>query len=226
MSKVITNKLKEAITREVGLLLVRGKTANPCPLSAEEVQLAWNAAIDKPVFRALEELEQAGYDTSYLKYNNARASILIHDKTYLVRFPMSLYDRPELSGGAANNFDSCWPLGEEKLLSFLDWVQNAGQINYEFDNAQWVVNKLLEYCKTVGQLTRAMPDLVNFMPSEIRKELREQRRSSTMPYEWAAFPRDKVDAAQLALAKAHLLPQTLRREWGNLHAIWAVIVKP
>jgi hypothetical protein len=223
MSKPLTEKLSKEILSEVSFLLGRGKQTIICPLDQKEIDNAWKATFEPQLLAAFKTLKTAGYRTHSHKVGETTVVMLMDGAHYHVRFRQDLYDRPHKDRDAPDHFEKRWPLGADRWKEFVEWVSYASTIDGEFRNALWVVTKLLEMCKTVGQLTRALPELATFMPREIQETLREQRRASTMPYDWAAFPRDRVDLAQQALAKAYLLPDQARarRLWGDLNVTWA-----
>jgi hypothetical protein len=67
------------------------------------------------------------------------------------------------------------------------------------------VDEILSMVKTAGQLARMVPDMIPYLSPQAQQEIAGQKRASQLPYEWAAYPRDKVDAAMVTLAKCHLV---------------------
>ena len=58
---------------------------------------------------------------------------------------------------------------------------------------------------TAGQLKRMVPDLLKYLPDDKRDMLHQQVRASTLPFEWAAYDRDRVERAITYIAKCHML---------------------
>jgi len=217
----MTNKLKQEIRDETSFLVGRAKKALVCPLSPEELERAWAATFEPRTLAALKHLE---HDCGYYMKHHITSSVIItiplEGERYEVRLRQDLYKAPD----NAKDFMECWPLGDDKKKEFCEWVQHAGRIDSEFRNALYVVDALVGFCGTAGQLVRAMPELATFMPLTIGDMLRQQKRASGMPYEWAAFPKERVQQASLALAKAYMMPEPRpRRTYDGYDVTWAII---
>jgi hypothetical protein len=225
MSKQITQKLATEIKDEIEFLTGRAKQVFKIPLNAEEIENAWNATIDIDVREAFHTLDAKGYDVNGHRIHDPYINIQLDNTEYCVRFHKILLARPYNDN--LHILRQAWPLGPEKWTEFAEWVQNVGAIDAEFREAHEVVCWLLDTCGSVGQLIRAMPELATFMPKNIQTVLREQRRASTMPYDWASYPREKVERAQYALSKAFMLPDPgdMRRgKWSQISCTWATRV--
>ncbi len=221
MSTTMTNKLKQEINSETNYLLGRAKKALVCPLSNGELQEAWEATFEPQTLVALKHLSNdCGYDVYFHITSTAGVTIPLEGERYEVILQQNLYREPD----NAKDFMSCWPLSDDKKKEFCEWVQHTGRIDSEFRNALYVVDALVGFCGTAGQLVRAMPELATFMPLTIGDMLRQQKRASGMPYEWAAFPKERVQQASLALAKAYMMPEPRpRRTYDGYDVTWAII---
>lgn len=88
----------------------------------------------------------------------------------------------------------------------VDWMRMSFEDNREAALCRRVlIDDLLEMCVTAGQMRRMVPDLLKYLPPEKVQCLHNQVRASTLPFEWAAYPRDAVDRATTYMAKCHIL---------------------
>lgn len=88
----------------------------------------------------------------------------------------------------------------------IDWMRMSFEDNREAALCRKVlIDDLLEMCVTAGQMRRMVPDLLKYLPPEKVQCLHNQVRASTLPFEWAAYPREMVDRATTYMAKCHIL---------------------
>jgi hypothetical protein len=97
------------------------------------------------------------------------------------------------------------PLAGKALLA---WVRGAVQISHEIHSANSCLGDILQMASTPGQLKRMLPDLLQYLNASERNILLSQTRGSSMPYEWAAYDRNKVNELAVTMAKCKLLPES------------------
>jgi hypothetical protein len=215
-STQIGKKFSEELIKDVSKLLGRGKLAFPCPLTADERVALWNNMIRPDILAAYELLlaeEVAGSD--YLGHWNIKFKTTHGNERFLVEFVHQSPDpqtflrvRPNDSNNqhfrSADSVYDAMPGGKHE--AFTDWMRNCAMIRRDFEPALQTLKDIIKFCGTIGQLTRAIPDLHKYLKKQHQDILREQTRSSNMPYEWASFDRARVDQLQFAVAKSYLLP--------------------
>lgn len=106
-------------------------------------------------------------------------------------------------------------LGKELAAEFFTWMTRATEFTKDAELALTTVKEIVTMAKTPGQLKRMMPDLVDYVPPSYRAALRNQQRSSSVPFEWATYPREKLHAASTTLAKCTLLPSQKEFKWSE-----------
>lgn len=96
-------------------------------------------------------------------------------------------------------------LGAEPAQKLMEWVRACALMDEEIFNAQQVIEDLFGMIKTAGQLRRMVPDLFQYLPEDAREAFADQKRASSLPFEWAAYDRGKVDRMLGTFHKCHLL---------------------
>jgi hypothetical protein len=217
MSTALTSRVKKNITREVDLLLGRGWRANPFPLDQDGMYHFWHNTQPKDLVMAYEALAKAGMRTNSLTESSAELTteidgtpyrvILRHDKDCLLQRA----DRYGSFTISESDLRRCFPAPWD---CFREWCVNQANLSKQFNQAMDTMGRLLEFCSTAGQLTRAVPELKARLPKQLAEELNEQSRASNMPFEWARFDRDLVTNLQFCITKAYLLPDN-RTQWTD-----------
>ncbi len=210
----ITKTLREETTADINRLLGRGRLVFKCPLSDEDQVEFWHNMLPRDVVEAYGKLKAHNYDPSSMSSNSVRMVTEIENKKYLVRFVQqgaSDFLSKDRYGNKfvrrdVNTMINAMPT--EKWEPFKDWIENCAIIDRDFAPALVTLAEVLKFCGTVGQLTRAIPDLYKYLPSEKQELLRAQTRASNMPHEWHVFDRSRIENLQFAMAKASLLPHT------------------
>lgn len=232
MSTSISGRMSTEIQDEVSRLLGRGRTTFECPLDAKERQKLWHGMFDPAVLQAVQLLRTHEYEMSFHETIDAAFDTNLEGEPYtigLYNWTGSHATCPQLLQSYGDRYRSpdqlvaAFPQPVEDWPAFVQWVQNTGRIEKDFTEALETLTHLLGFCNTIGQLTRAVPELAQYLTREKREVLQGQKRSSNMPYEWATFDRKRIDILQFSLAKAHLLPVKHNLPWGNINGSRAVL---
>lgn len=219
-SNQLPDGTKETISTIVDQLFGRVFEAYPCPLNMDQMRdLSWALHSD-------EHLERIKY--LYADYG----------KTFFVtRFNVHL-----IVDGCAAQFQEILPkddgsnqffavpdefmrtnierpqlihrLGLSLTNELVLWLKNAKELARQFNESWGCLDELLRMASTPGQLRRMLPDLVEYLGTKERRMLMEQKRASSMPFDWAAFDRDKVTRLSDNMARCKLLPESAKT-WGN-----------
>jgi hypothetical protein len=230
MSTSISQRMATEIKEEVSRLLGRGRSAFDCPLNAEERAKLWHDSMDQNVVGAINLLEAKGYNVGFHKAVWCQFQTNLEGESYTISLWNSAHDDPSfLQLGDMSQYRGpgllvhAFPQPAERWLEFVQWVQNTGRIERDFAAAQDTLESVLDFCNTIGQLTRAVPELAQYLSTEKREILQGQKRASNMPYEWATFDRKRIDVLQFSMAKAHLFPQGHNFTWGRINKSHAVL---
>lgn len=230
MSTSISQRMANEIKDEVSRLLGRGRSAFECPLNAEERAKLWHGSMDQSVIKAVGLLEEKGYSIEYYQGQWCQFQTSLEGKAYTVNLwntdhsdPRFLQDRTNGKYRTADLLVQAFPQPVERWPDFVQWVQNTGHVERDFAAAQDILEHILGFCNTIGQLTRAVPELAQYLSGEKRDILQGQKRASNMPYEWATFDRKQIDTLQFSMAKAHLFPQGHNFCWGKITKSHAVL---
>lgn len=108
-------------------------------------------------------------------------------------------------------------MGQARWEEFLAWARAADTMSHEIALALDTSVELLDMCSTAGQMERMVPDFLRFLKPESRKALEGQKRASQLPYEWAAYPREKVDATMVTLGKCDLIKSLVTEDTDGWH---------
>lgn len=230
MTKILVKELK----KDISTLLGRGRKAFPCPFDLPELQTLWHNMLPPDTVAAYKLLKDREFDISSLCTWNVKFTVELDNK----RYELQLVDRtrsldgfldapyneknPDVAGSLVNNIHLRGARQMAHALpdiarypAFITWIENMAIIERDFAPALGTLNTILDWCNTIGQLVRAVPDLYKYLPLDRQKLLKQQGRSSNMPYEWASFDRTRVDNLQFSMAKASLLPEQ-KAEWGDI----------
>jgi hypothetical protein len=116
------------------------------------------------------------------------------------------------------------PLPSETYDEFIAWANAAAACDARQTEARSVINDIIKMLSTAGQLRRMVPELVQYLPAQIQKDIADQQRASPFPEEWASYPKDKVEKMLAALAEGHLFHGMGKRDVSRQGAAysWAV----
>ena len=109
-------------------------------------------------------------------------------------------------------------LGQHKCDEVIQWARDTAVLYDELKSAQKVVKDVFTMAKTAGQVKRMVPELLQYLPLAQRQAFEEQKRSSTLPFEWAAYPKDAVDKMTITVSKGHLLAN-MGKTSSNEHTV-------
>ncbi len=259
MSTKLNRESIDKMKRELAVLLNCGLRYTKLNMTNEEMGEFWHAGLPDELLDAYSVLAKHGVGIEYHAVSSSVGFALPIDSNtaYTVRLTV-----PGNNGGFINytremakNLPKCsldaggtvaedWPvidsiecirrMGQARFDEFLAWAIAADAMSREVATALSVVDEILGMVKTAGQLARMVPDMVNYLSTEMQQEVASQKRASQLPYEWAAYPRDKVDAAMTTLAKCHLIKGLVGEDskhvtFGGDSFSWAVkraIVQP
>lgn len=96
-------------------------------------------------------------------------------------------------------------LGTEKGRELLEWMKMTADMRGELILANKTLSDIFNMAATAGQIKRMVPDLLQYLPVKQRQAFEEQKRASTLPFEWAPYPKKNIDGMLLQISKGHLL---------------------
>jgi hypothetical protein len=101
-------------------------------------------------------------------------------------------------------------LGADLTDEVISWMRQTAVMRDELIVANRALQAIFDMAQTAGQIKRMVPDLLQYLPVQQRLAFEEQKRSSTVPFDWAPFPKDQVDVMLTQVNKGHLL-QNMRK---------------
>jgi hypothetical protein len=112
-----------------------------------------------------------------------------------------------------DTFGEALPMSEAYLAchlgpqfeDFLVWVKNSAVLYDDLITAKHTLHELFGMAKTAGQIKRMVPELMQYLPAAQRLAFEDQKRSSAVPFEWAPYPKDRIEVMLAAVNKGHLL---------------------
>jgi hypothetical protein len=118
-------------------------------------------------------------------------------------------------------------LGADLTDEVLQWMHDCANMREELILANTSLQSIFDMAATAGQIKRMVPELLQYLPARQRAAFEEQKRSSTVPFEWAPFPKKNVDVMLTQINKGHLLQNMRKPERANCtietidHVTWA-----
>ncbi|SRR6266403_3818085 len=101
-------------------------------------------------------------------------------------------------------------LGADLTDEVISWMKQTAIMRDELITANLALQQIFDMAQTAGQIKRMVPDLLQYLPTHLRIAFEEQKRASTVPFEWAPFPKAHVDVMLTQINKGHLL-QNMRK---------------
>lgn len=223
---------KERILEDLGKLYGRMYKLMPCPIEQENLPSLFNNLIPKNFRTIAAHLIENKYDVDAWFSSNVSLYADLHGNRYKVQLanfsntPRTYHDDPaktfasKLSRsfmnppGCLNNTHVNPPAYSYEQLAeafgaefkvFEDWVVNFGTLHSEVAEAWVCMNEIVKMITTAGQLRRMIPDLIQYLPKERAEALGKQVRASSLPYDWSAYDRSKVQRMLDATSKCYLI---------------------
>lgn len=253
MSTKISKNQIEEVKSHIGKLLDAGVRFTKLNMTAEEMGEFWHRGFPDELLDAYTVLASHGVGIEYHAVSSSVGFAIPIDSIRAMSVRLTIpggnggfinltramaKDHPKVMLADAGGQPEAWPalsreecikrMGQAKFDEFWNWAMAADSMSREVAVALDVTTELLDMVKTAGQLQRMVPDLMRFLKDEHRAALTDQKRASQVPYEWAAYPRDKVDAALVTLGKCDLVKGLVGEDTSGWHFggegfSWAII---
>lgn len=234
MSTRLSNGIKSDVEDALLNQLNNGVRFIDCPLTIEEQHELWIKFFPTDLVEAVQKLadHQCQVDYSFMDKTAAFHLSLGDDALHEIRFVNHASQRtffqttpkmrqafPPLVSRQENervvrdmprcpvlNRDNLAEfMGEERATAIFEWSTMCVTMDAEIESAKLAVTDIFAMIKTAGQLKRMVPDLFKYIPDEQRRAFEDQKRASTLPFEWAGYDRSRVDAMIGTLLKCQLL---------------------
>ena len=229
-STKLSDSVRADVLCEIEKHLDRLITFVPCEprIDATKFFYWWHSKLPPDYVEAFACLESYDYNLSS-ENKSEELWINLRDRQTMIRVPRGRWTKPFLAAPQSKKQRdyvlSYWNRREEifhavsprhHVVSTTDefelvfpgiteWSELAIAAFEEVRDARNTARQILSIMRSAGQLMRAVPDLMKYLPTEKRAAFANQKRASSMPYEWAAFDRVSVERLQNALGKALLL---------------------
>jgi hypothetical protein len=141
-----------------------------------------------------------------------------------------IYREVKLDGDDSNTFHtkaSCLEIDAQDMSNVLgadltdeviSWMKQTAAMRSELIIANKALEEIFGMAATAGQIKRMVPDLLQYLPTAQRIAFEEQKRASTVPFEWAPFPKSNVDVMLTQINKGHLL-QNMRKPGRQQYSV-------
>lgn len=243
----------EEVKKEIANLLDCGIRFTKLNWSNDELGEFWHKGFPNDLLDAYTILAQHGVGIEYHAVSSSVGFCVPHDAGRAMSVRLCI---PGGNGGFVNITRSMakdhptiqlpndqggaepWPIisheegikrvGQAKWDEFVTWAQACDSMSREVANALDVCTDVLDMVTTAGQLKRMVPDLLRFLSQKSVEAVEDQKRASSVPAEWAAYDRAKVDAAMVTLSKCDLVKgivtqDTLGWHYGQDGYSWALL---
>lgn len=213
-SNQLSQRSRDQVAKRLDHLWGRSLYALPCPLSYEErLTLAQTNIMEQDV-RAIHSLRYLGIFTPV---ERVLFTIETADGRDEVRFVLYGDDQHSPLFGV-RNVPTCKRrdvirerLGPETARRFFEWLDMTIALSIQIELSRLTYQDVMMMAKTAGHLRRMVPELYKLAGNPGVTE-----RASAVPYEWAAYPRDRITRFTETLAKVSLLekqPDGDSTEW-------------
>lgn len=238
----MTQKLVKDIKFDISKLLGRGRKAFPCPIGPVDQTTLWHNMLPPDTVEAYQLLKDREFDTNSMCAWQIKFSTVLESGRYELQFvnrtardgamqvfldppfndssPDTVGTQKDIHFRSHHDMQLAFPGNMQKYEEFIQWIENMAIIERDFAPALVCLDQVLEFCNTIGQLVRAVPDLHKYLPRDRQDLLRDQSRSSNMPYEWGAFDRSRIENLQMSMAKASLMREQTA-EWHDIYVTGA-----
>lgn len=217
-SNQLSSEERDKINTDIDTVLGRAVAYYKFPLKTYNDKLALaRACFSASIRRGLEEITPTA--EGRLVQWQAFSRVTVDKSGTVVMWARDTPEGEEAFGGVLHSSHITWDdvaavLPAAKMNALLNWFSEASQVHNTLLAAKTTFDEVLEMVSTPGQLRRMIPDLLPSLSVPVQRMLTHQKRASSMPYAWAAFPRIRVEAATEALAMCKLLPES-DITWGD-----------
>lgn len=221
---------RKKIYHEIDKLFGRPLLAYACPLSYQERLALLRCNCTLKEIEAIEVLEYTGM----LKTHDRAVMFVKGSREYApglrggINYHLWSHDIPgespdlEFAGIKNSSSESSRlkiyeRLGTELAGRFFYWLDTAMDLSMEIEAARLTVQEIMTMAKTPGHLRRMVPELYklsyHYQPTD------QSVRASSVPYDWAAYPRQRVVALTTTMAKLTLL--AAQPDGDSTEALWS-----
>lgn len=213
------------LTAELDYLLGRFHRVMEIPFKPEELIAAYNSIVPEAIHKAWARMSELGYPCGQWLRDGAAMRIDAGGVGYLVEMNLH-HNQPDTPENAffrmpAGKFSpeiqlfGVYPAGASVERAFgprykelVDWTVGYSALRDECRAAFDTAKEIVGMTKTAGQLKRMVPELMQYLSTAQRDAINAQKRASSLPYEWAAYPREKVWDMLTTISKCYLMPDT------------------
>lgn len=190
------------------------------PLSLDEKVAMWHWEIDRELLDAIELMKQCDYRVEHVYVDNVvfvvpewRLGIRWYNREGrpFLGVPRNGPHKIKLHKhgnallreiSAKSLFDV---LGEGQATKLDEWAKTAADVGVQSVEAKHTIRQVFGMIKTAGQLRRMVPDLIQYLPDYMQKDLATQERRSPFPDKWAEYDKARIDRMLVTLARGHLV---------------------
>lgn len=212
-SNQLSLKSRDLLWKRLDHLWGRALLALPCPLNYDErLALAQTNILERDI-EAINRVRPLG-----VLIGVPRVVFTIEGHHYKDEIQFNLYGAMDEDFFGVRNVPTCKRrnmicerLGHPTAHRFFEWLDNAVELSIQIELARLTAQDVMGMVKTAGHLRRMVPELYKLAGSP-----GVTGRASAVPYEWAAYPRERIAKLTETLAKLSLLqaqPDGDSTEW-------------
>lgn len=253
MSTKISKPMVDEVKKEIATLLDCGIRFTRLNWSNDELGEFWHKGFPNDLLDAYTILAQHGVGIEYHAVSSSVGFCIPHDASRAMSVRLCIpggnggfvnitramaKDHPTIALPNDSGGSEPWPVisheegvkrvGQAKWDELVAWAKACDTMSHEIANSLEVCTEILDMVTTAGQLKRMVPDLLRFISPKVAAAVDDQKRASSVPPEWAAYDRAKVDAAMVTLSKCDLVkgivtPDTAGWHYGQDGFSWALL---
>ena len=217
MVELWNSKFPEDLVNSVRVLGTYNVDMGSGALTGETIR--WCTELDGKVHSALVRLDEIGPLSADKMRSGVVQYAMALSQGLSIKVPHRLVHMDIVEGSSAMTRGVCHEITAENMSKVLgadltdeviSWMKQTAQMREELVVANVALEEIFGMAATAGQIKRMVPDLLQYLPTAQRIAFEEQKRASTVPFEWAPFPKSKVDVMLTQINKGHLL-QNMRK---------------
>lgn len=225
-SNQLSTGSREVLKQKLDLLFGRVIKALPCPLTYNERTLIGRMNLSEDDAQTVAYVERFGV-LNHQEYMHIYVDSRVPGAPplHMCMLPTDAVPPHDTFRGFANSptdsnrFRIAERIGPVVATNFFKWLEDATQLTVDITDGRATFQAIMDMVSTEGHLRRMVPELYRL----IRSSPNPQTRASAVPYEWSAFPRQRVDQLVSIMAKCQLLPES-EVKWSDIgEHTWAVI---
>ena len=236
----LTRQERRGIESDIRMVLHRPREFFKCPLDVPDMINLWESLFEPQAIHAYRMLR--GSYPNHVPASNladyySSVRVRVSDKeVFTFRMGAGSYTfhvfciSQKLVNTVITPMAVAQVVGDDKAAALVHWMREIVSFSTKAKAAMHTLDQVLKLSNTAGQLARMIPEIVPFLSPEKQSLCAAQQKASSLPPEWAAYPREPVQEMTMQVTKCSLLPPlvdggTDKRPLGyNDYDTWAELL--